>query len=75
MVDNLLGAGSHFDDRSFIPAVNIYESNNEYRIEVAVPGLNRDQIKVKLDDDVLKLHTSAPSEQKKKDHYYKIHLL
>ena len=71
MVDNLLGAGSHFDDRSVIPAANIYESNQEYRIEVAVPGLNRDLIKVTLDDDVLKLHTSAPSEQKKEDHYDK----
>ena len=71
MVDELLGTESHFDDRSLTPAANIYESNQEYRIEVAVPGLNRDQIKVTLDDDVLKLHTNVSSEQKKGEHYYK----
>ncbi len=71
MVNELFGAGSHYGDRSFKPAANIYETNSEYRIEVAVPGLSRNQIRITLDEDVLKLHASVPSEEKKEEEYYK----
>ena len=71
LVDELFRTGSHCNDTSLVPAANIYETDREYRIEVAVPGFKRDQINVTLDDDLLKLHASAPSEQKKEEHYYK----
>jgi len=71
MMDELLGTENHYVNKSFMPAANIFETNDEYRIEVAVPGLKRDQIKVTLDDDVLKLHTNAPSGQKKEEEYHK----
>jgi HSP20 family protein len=63
IVDELIGTGNHFNDRICKPAANIYESDNEFRIEVAVPGLTRDQIRVTLDDDVLKLHAGKASEE------------
>lgn len=69
MMDEIYGTGNHFHNRSLTPAANIFESNKEYRIEVAVPGLKRDQIKVTLDDDVLKLHAGVSSEQKKEEDY------
>jgi HSP20 family protein len=71
MMDELFETGNHYYNRSFIPAANVFESNKDYRIELAVPGLKRDQIKVTLDDDVLKLHTDVSSEQKKEEYHYR----
>jgi HSP20 family protein len=69
MVDEIFGRGSQFSNRSPKPAANIYESDKEYHIEVAVPGLDRNQIKMTLDDDMLKIHASALSEEKKDADY------
>ena len=33
------------------PAINIMETNHEYKVEVAAPGLTKDDFSVKLDDD------------------------
>ncbi|MBN2214219.1 MAG: Hsp20/alpha crystallin family protein [Bacteroidales bacterium] len=70
MVDELLGKGNHHGNRSCNPSANIYESDNEYRIELAVPGLRRDQIRVTIDRDVLKLYAAAPSEERKEEDHY-----
>ena len=71
MMDEFFDTGNHFYNRSLTPAANVFESNDDYRIELAVPGLKRDQIKVTLDNDVLKLHTDISSEQKKEEDYYR----
>jgi HSP20 family protein len=36
-----------------LPAVNVSESNDEFRIEVAAPGMKRDDFKVELDNNIL----------------------
>jgi HSP20 family protein len=33
------------------PAINVIESENDYRIEVAAPGMTRDDFCVRIDDD------------------------
>ena len=33
------------------PAINVIESDNDYKIEVAAPGMTKDDFKVKLDED------------------------
>ena len=38
-----------------VPMVNVYESDNSFRIEVAVPGINKEDIKINLENDVLKI--------------------
>jgi HSP20 family protein len=71
VVDELMGTGNHLSHRSCNPSANIYESEKEFRIEMAVPGLTRDQIRITLDDDVLKLSSSTPSEKnKEEDHHH-----
>ena len=67
VIDELMGTGHHLSHRSCNPSANIYESEKEFRIEMAVPGLTRDQIRIALDDDVLKLSSSAPSEENKRE--------
>lgn len=47
---------------SRIPAVNIAESDNEYHIELAAPGLKKEDFKVNLDKNVLSISVEKNSE-------------
>jgi HSP20 family protein len=42
-----------WDGGRSLPAVNITESKKDYRVEVAAPGLTRNDFKVNLDENVL----------------------
>ncbi len=46
------------------PAVNVVEESKEYRIEVAVPGLSRDDFRIDLQDENL---TISSEQQEGKD--------
>lgn len=48
-----------------LPAVNVMETNDEFRIEVAAPGMKRDDFKVELDNNVLTI--SSEREEKNTD--------
>ena len=55
------------------PAVNVKEDNKQYVMEVAVPGLKKEQVKMSVDKDgYLTLSIENKNEQKdenKKEHY------
>lgn len=55
------------------PAVNVKEDNKQYVMEVAVPGLKKEQVKMSIDKDgYLTLSIENKNEQKdenKKEHY------
>jgi len=42
-----------FDNRLSVPAVNISENDDEFRIELAAPGMKKDDFKVELDKGIL----------------------
>ena len=48
-----------------LPSVNIAESNNGYLIEVAAPGLSKEDFKIDVEDHVLTI--SSKKEEKKED--------
>lgn len=48
-----------------MPAVNVAESEKEYRVEVAAPGLEKKDFKVELDENVLTI--SSEKEEKRED--------
>jgi HSP20 family protein len=48
-----------------MPAVNISENKEEFRIDVAAPGLNKDDFKINLENNVLTI--SSEKEEKKED--------
>ena len=56
-----------------LPAVNVKEDDNQYEIEVAAPGMNKDDFKVNLDQDTLVISSEKKSEKKedKKGSYSK----
>ncbi len=58
------------DDESWnkmltVPAVNIVENNNDYKVTVAAPGLKKSDFKIDVDGNVLNI--SAETEEKKKE--------
>ncbi|MFD0793766.1 Hsp20/alpha crystallin family protein [Mucilaginibacter litoreus] len=55
---------SFLSDRlvSRVPAVNIAENDNEFHIELAVPGLRKEDFKINLDKNVLTISAEKKSE-------------
>jgi HSP20 family protein len=55
------------ENRSSLPAVNILESKEDYRIDVAAPGLNKDDFKINLENNVLTVSSEKEEKQEEKD--------
>lgn len=55
---------SYFNDRfvNKVPAVNIAETENEFHIELAVPGLKKEDFKINLDKNVLSVSAEKKTE-------------
>jgi HSP20 family protein len=52
---------------STLPAVNVRETNDEFMIEVAAPGMQRDDFKVELDNNVLTISSQKEDNYEEKD--------
>lgn len=61
LLDNIFPAQTGIS----MPAVNVIDSNEEFRIEVAAPGLEKNDFKVDLDNRMLTI--SCEKEQKQED--------
>jgi HSP20 family protein len=48
---------------SRVPAVNIAETENDYCIELAVPGMKKDDFKINLDKNILSISAETKSEK------------
>lgn len=53
------------------PAVNIHETNDAYHLELAAPGLNKEDFKVNLEKGLLTISYDKKTESENKD--YKTH--
>src|SRR5690606_17597093 len=63
---------SFFADRmvSRVPAVNICETQDHYQIEMAVPGLNKDDFKIKLDRNMLSVSVEQNHQNEQNEKNY-----
>lgn len=50
-----------------LPAVNVMETNDDFRIEVAAPGMKRGDFKVELDNNVLTISSQRENKAEEKD--------
>ena len=50
-----------------LPAVNILETNDDFSIEVAAPGMKRDEFRVELDNNVLTISSNREEKQDQQD--------
>lgn len=53
-----------------LPAVNVKEDNNEFRIEVAAPGMNKKDFNINLDNNRLIISSEKRNEVEKKNDKY-----
>ena len=54
-------------NRNFtVPAANVKELDNSYHIELAVPGMKKEDFKIELDDDVLSIRAEHKTESENK---------
>ncbi len=60
--DNFLPGFHTGEQGTSTPAVNIIEENDNYRIEVAAPGLSKDDFKITIENDTLTI--SSEKEEK-----------
>ncbi|MDQ0639713.1 HSP20 family protein [Pedobacter sp. W3I1] len=69
--ESVLG-DTFFTDRrlSSVPAVNISESNEEYHIELAAPGLKKEDFKVSVERDMLTISTEQRIENNSEGKIY-----
>jgi HSP20 family protein len=63
---------SPFSDRmiSRVPAVNISENENAYNIELAAPGLNKENFKIQLDKNLLTISVEQKSQNNEENRQY-----
>ena len=50
-----------------LPAVNVMETNDDFRIEVAAPGMKRGDFRVELDNNVLTISSEREDKSEEKD--------
>jgi len=58
-------ANSNFS--ATLPAVNVRETNDNFTIDVAAPGMKRDEFKVELDNNVLTISSQHEEKQEEND--------
>ncbi|HEX2395098.1 MAG TPA: Hsp20/alpha crystallin family protein [Bacteroidales bacterium] len=51
------------ETRRSLPAVNIVEGKDDYRIEVAAPGLHKEDFKINLDNNVMTVSSEKEEKQ------------
>ena len=49
------------------PAVNIYETNEKFEIEIAAPGLEKDDFKIDLKNDYLMVYSEKKDKKEEKE--------
>jgi len=55
------------ETRYNMPAVNIVENKDDYRIDIAAPGLNKEDFKVNLENNVLTVSSEKEDNREEKD--------
>lgn len=53
-----------------LPRVNISENEKEFSIEMAAPGMKKDDFHVEVDNDMLTIHSEVSRENEEKDNNY-----
>lgn len=70
LLDNFFGRDLDMDsvmERGSMPAVNIRESDDEYAIEVAAPGMKKGDFDLRLDHNVLSISSEKEHRNDEKD--------
>lgn len=58
------------DSNTSLPAVNVKETNDEYMIEVAAPGMTKDDFQISLHNNVLTVSSEKQDERNEEKENY-----
>ena len=61
------GISNNSETNTTIPAVNIRETNENFDVEVAAPGMTKDDFKVELDGNLLTIRSEKQNQHEEKD--------
>jgi HSP20 family protein len=64
------GLSNFSDTNTTIPAVNIKETPDNYEVEVAAPGMTKNDFKVQLDGNTLTISSERNNQKEQKDDKY-----
>ena len=53
-----------------VPSVNVKENDNEYQIELAAPGINKDDLSIQMENNLLTISLEHEEEVKDEDENY-----
>jgi len=70
LMKDFFGNEGYCDDYNAIPEANISENENKYQIELAVPGLEKKDIKVEIEKDILKVRHESQEKKENENHRY-----
>ena len=56
-----------FENSARIPAINVVENKKEFRIELAAPGLEKDDFKIKVNHNILEISAEKTIKNEEKD--------
>lgn len=63
---------TNFFENSNIPAANIKESKKDFKVELAVPGFEKDDFNIVVDKDILTISVNKETKHEEKDENEKI---
>src|SRR5436190_461064 len=61
------GLGNSSSTNTTIPAINVKESNDNFEVEVAAPGMKKDDFKIELDGNMLTITSERKNEWENKE--------
>ena len=65
ILDDLINLDWNYDSHSFsVPAVNIKELDTHFEIELAIPGKNKNDFEIEIEDGLLSISSSFNKEKK-----------
>src|ERR1043165_9085199 len=73
MLPDLLNADRFFNrwfDGETLPATNISETDTSYEVELAVPGLKKEDFNIEIDGGRLRVYAEKKSEKEESDKNY-----
>lgn len=72
MIENFFNTdvGDMLSERGTLPSVNVKESKEDYRLEVAAPGLDKNDFNLQIDNNILTISAEKEEKQEKKEEAY-----
>lgn len=60
------------EETAWMPAVEVYQKGGEFIVHADLPGLNKENVNVEIEDEILTIRGERKEErEEKKEHYYR----